>query len=137
MCLDNRARKLFVGDRRGRSYCLDVKNGVEKKRFKKPKDKKPEPSATGKRRPITEQEDQDISSLIYWGSQDKNVLFSASWDRNLYVFDDNDASAREGQLRVTIYGKNQASRQNHVDFWEDQKITATASDDGYVTLYNH
>lgn len=53
------------------------------------------------------------------------------------MFDDNDPSAREGQLRVTIYGKNQNSRQNYVDFWEDQKITATASDDGYVTLYNH
>ena len=40
MCLDERKRKLFVGDQRGRSYCLDVKNGVEKKRFKKPKDNK-------------------------------------------------------------------------------------------------
>lgn len=53
MCLDNRCRKLFVGDRRGRSYCLDVKNGVEKKRFKKPKDKKMD-AKSAKRRNMQE-----------------------------------------------------------------------------------
>ena len=136
MCLDDRFRKLFVGDQRGRSYCLDVKNGVEKKRFKKPKDNKAD-RATTKRGRSGDQEEKDISSIIYWGTDDKNCLISASWDRNLYVFDDKDATAREGQWRYTLFGKNENSRLNYVDFWSDMKITATASDDGYVTVQNH
>jgi hypothetical protein len=108
MCLDERKRKLFVGDQRGRSYCLDVKNGVEKKRFKKPKDNKID-RALAKGKKGEKQDDKDISSIIYWGSDSKdgsdkdlpskNYLISASWDKNLYVFDDNDPTAREGQFR--------------------------------------
>lgn len=40
MCMDERQRKLFVGDQRGRVYCLNVRNGIVKKRFKKPVDSK-------------------------------------------------------------------------------------------------
>lgn len=40
MCLDDRYRKLYIGDSRGRAYCLNVKNGVMTKRFKKPQDNK-------------------------------------------------------------------------------------------------
>ena len=40
MCLDDRMRKLFVGDARGRTYCLNAKNGVMTKRFRKPHDNK-------------------------------------------------------------------------------------------------
>ena len=84
ICLDERQRKLFVGDQRGRAYCIDVKNGVTKKRFKKPDDNK---KNRAKQRNV-EQQDGDISSLIYWSK--KNNLICASWDRNLYVFDDDD-----------------------------------------------
>lgn len=81
--------------------------------------------------------------MIYWGLENtgtgeeqkaKNNLICASWDRNLYVFDDNDPQAREGQYRYTLAGRKQNSRLNYVDFWPDQKTTATASDDGYVNI---
>ena len=50
-----------------------------------------------------QEEDQDVSSVVYWGG--KNCLISASWDRNLYVYDDNDCQAREGLLRYPVPGK--------------------------------
>ena len=64
-------------------------------------------------------------------------MICASWDRNIYVFDDNDASAREGQFRYDVKGRKADSRQNFVDFRKRTKCTATASDDGYVTVQNH
>ena len=53
MCLDGRNRKLFVGDQRGRIYCVNVKNGAKMKKFKKPEKSK-------------DKEKDDISSMCYW-----------------------------------------------------------------------
>ena len=55
----------------------------------------------------------------------------------MYVFDDNDPQAREGTFRYKIEGRNHNSRLNYVDFWLEQKSTATASDDGTVSIQNH
>ena len=55
----------------------------------------------------------------------------------MYVFDDNDPQAREGTYRYTLQGRHENSRVNYVDFWPEQKCTATASDDGYVNIQNH
>lgn len=118
MCLDKRFRKLYVGDQRGRAYCLDVKNGVEKKRFRKPHDNRAAQELLRKKGQEEEQQDQDITSLVYWEAADKkkNNLICASWDRNLYVFDDNDPQAREGQFRYQVAGRKSNSRLNYVDF---------------------
>jgi len=54
----------------------------------------------------------------------------------MYVYDDNDPQAREGQYRYKLEGRKANSRLNYVDFCEDTKCTATASDDGTVTVQN-
>ena len=54
----------------------------------------------------------------------------------MYVFDDADPSAREGQYRHKLDGRKHNSRFNYVDFYEQTKCTATASDDGAVYLQN-
>ena len=82
ICLDERKRKLFVGDQRGRVYCINVKSGVEMKKFKKPKEQR-------------DKEKEDISCLVYWGD-DKNNVIAASWDTVLRLYDDGDTE-REGQ----------------------------------------
>ena len=64
-------------------------------------------------------------------------MICASWDKNMYVFDDNDPQAREGTFRYEIRGRLPNSRMNYVDFWPEQKTTATASDDGFVNIQNH
>jgi hypothetical protein len=35
ICLDERKRKLFVGDSRGRIFSINIKNGAKMKKFKK------------------------------------------------------------------------------------------------------
>ena len=115
-----------------------MKNGVEKKRFRKPHDnRQAQESARRRGDQDDNQEDQDITSLVYWEAKDKNNLLCASWDRNLYVFDDNDPCAREGQFRYQVAGRKPNSRLNYVDFWPETKCTATASDDGFVSVQNH
>ena len=39
-------------------------------------------------------------------------------------------------FRYHLPGRKPNSRQNYVDFWPEMKCTATASDDGYVTVHN-
>ena len=106
-------RKLFVGDQRGRVYCINVKNGVEMKKFKKPKENR-------------DKEKEDISCLIYWGDEKNNVI-AASWDKVLRLYDDSDTE-REGQQRYKLERHTDAI--NYVDFRLEHKITASASDDG-------
>ena len=72
-----------------------MKNGVEKKRFRKPQDNRAAQEQRA-RRGEQDDQDQDITSLVYWEAKDKNNLICTSWDRNIYVFDDNDPTVREG-----------------------------------------
>lgn len=64
------------------------------------------------------------------------MLITASWDKGMRVFDDNDLEEREGALRINISDKHKEAI-NFVDFQPDEEMTATASDDGYVNLHNH
>jgi outer membrane protein assembly factor BamB len=58
MCFDKRNRKVFVGDQKGRIYCINIKNGAKMKKFKKP-------DRGGK----SSRDKEDISSLVYWSSR--------------------------------------------------------------------
>jgi WD40 repeat protein len=78
--------------------------------------------------------------MVYWTDYDHKTkkqhcnVISASWDGELCLFDDSSAD-REGSSRPTV-GKHHAAI-NFVDFNYDQKLSATASDDGEVHLHNH
>jgi hypothetical protein len=52
--LDERKRKLFVGDSRGRMFSINIKNGAKMKKFKKGEKSK-------------NKDKDDISSMFYWG----------------------------------------------------------------------
>jgi WD40 repeat protein len=87
MCFDKRQRKLFVGDQKGRIYCINVKNGAKMKKFKKPE--------RGKK------DKEDVSSMVYWYYMKEeeqtahcNVI-SGAWDGVLRLWDDNNTD-REG-----------------------------------------
>lgn len=86
ICLDERKRKLFVGDSRGRMFSINIKNGAKMKKFKKGEKSK-------------NKDKEDVSSMYYWGSQ--CVLIAASWDGNVRLFDDSDAS-EEGIKKYTM-----------------------------------
>ena len=78
--MDERKRKLFVGDQKGRLFSINIKNGAKMKKFKKSKKKKEKGGS---------KEKNDISSLYYWG--DKNILISSSWDGKVRLYDDSTA----------------------------------------------
>ena len=54
ICLDERKRKLFVGDSRGRMFSINIKNGAKMKKFKKGEKSK-------------NKDKEDIASMYYWG----------------------------------------------------------------------
>lgn len=94
--MDERNRKLFVGDQKGRTRSINIKNGQKIKSFKKV-DK------------CANKEKELISGLKYWGvgnddnggneSVIKNQIIVTSWDSSLRFFDDDDANSRFGELR--------------------------------------
>ena len=107
-----------------------MRNGIVKKRFKKPKEGN------------YDREKSDISALCYWGetpgenAPPKNLLITASWDRSMCLYDDNDVDDREGTLRDKQDQKHKDSI-NFVDFRVEHELIATCDDDGMINLYNY
>lgn len=120
ICLDERKRKLFVGDSRGRMQSINIKNGARMKKFRKggPKSKS--------------KDKEDISSLYYWG--DQTVLLAASWDGCVRLFDDAEGG-EEGEKRHTMERHKDAV--NFLDFKEEEQICASCGDDGIIFIFNY
>ena len=119
ICMDERKRKLFVGDQKGRLFSINIKNGAKMKKFKKSKKK-------------GLKDKDDISSLYYWG--DKNILISSSWDGKVRLYDDSTAD-QEGSKRYTM--KKHKDSVNFIDFKLSHSLCASCSDDGTIVIYNY
>ena len=117
--LDERKRKLFVGDQKGRLFSINIKNGAKMKKFKKSKKRG--------------REKEDISCLYYWGDK-RNILVSASWDGKVRLYDDSTAD-QEGSKRYTM--KKHKDSVNFLDFKPAHQLCASCSDDGSVVVYNY
>jgi len=120
ICLDERKRKLFVGDSRGHIQSINIKNGARMKKFKKegPKSKS--------------KDKEDISSLYYWGAQ--TMLLAASWDGNVRLYDDKQ-SGEEGDWRWTMDRHTDAV--NYLDFRNEEQLCASCGDDGVIFVFNY
>lgn len=112
ICLDERKRKLFVGDSRGRLFTINIKNGAKGKKFKKG-DK------------ARNKDKEDISALYYWGSQ--SVLMAASSDGFVRLYDDGDAS-EEGIKKYTM--EKHRDSVTCLDFKNEEQLCASCGDDG-------
>jgi len=85
--------------------------------------------------------DQDQDSVI------KNQLILTSWDKEMYLFDDDDAESRTGEQRSQPTKRHKGAI-NFLDFKmiapinagpnakATQGLIATASDDGQIIIYN-
>lgn len=113
ICLDDRNRKLFVGDSKGRVFSINIKNGAKMKKF---------PKHSG-----------DVSSLYYWGDK-KNIIISSSWDKIVRLSDDSTADA-EGEPRYTM--DKHKNSVNFIHFQPRNNLCASCSDDGTVIIYNY
>ena len=86
-------------------------------------------------------DDQDQDSVI------KNQLILTSWDKEMYLFDDDDAESRTGEQRSQPTKRHKGAI-NYLDFKmiapinsgpnskPTQGLIATASDDGQIIIYN-
>lgn len=112
MCLDERKRKLFVGNCKGQVFSINIKNGAHMKKF--------------------EEHEADVSSLYYWG--EKTILLSASWDKYVRLSDDS-TSKPEGTTRYNMDKHKKAV--NYIDFKPSHTLCASCSDDETVIIYNY
>lgn len=123
ICMDERKRKLFVGDQKGRLFSINIKNGARMKKFRKSKKKKDKGGSKDK---------NDISALYYWG--EKNILISSSWDGRVRLYDDSTAD-QEGCKRYSM--KKHKESVNFIDFKQSHSLCASCSDDGSIVIYNY
>lgn len=110
--MDQRKRKLFVGNCKGEVFSINIKNGAHMKSFDNHK--------------------ADVSSLYYWG--EKNILLSASWDHMVRLSDDS-TSKPEGTERYPM--EKHKAAVNFIDFKLSGSLCATCSDDESVIIYNY
>ena len=111
ICMDNRQRKVFVGDQKGRVFSINIKNGARMKKFKRHK--------------------EDSSCLFYW--EKGNRLMSCSWDGIINVHDDSTAD-QKGLCRSEF--KQHKKAINFLDFDRHQTLLASCSDDETIILTN-
>ena len=101
-----------------------------------------------------DKEKEFISSIAYWGfippknegdeAVSKNTLLTGSWDSIQRVYDDMDPDEKLGKLREpidrhsrTVGNKNVTHPINFLDLKPELSMTASASEDGTVVLWNH
>ncbi|OMJ84317.1 hypothetical protein SteCoe_14603 [Stentor coeruleus] len=109
--LDNKKRKLFLGDSKGRVLTFKVKNGSKIKKFKK--------------------HGGEVTSLIFWS--DSKYLISSSWDHKVHVHDDSQGGEK-GSIRFDQI--KHRGIVNSIDMKEEGKQLASCSDDGTILITN-
>jgi WD40 repeat protein len=109
--LDNKRRKLFLGDSKGRVLTFKVKNGTKIKKFKK--------------------HAGEVTCLLFWS--ELRYLISASWDRKVKVHDDS-RGGDKGTIRFDQIKHNDIV--NAIDLKEKGKYLASCSDDCTVLITN-
>ena len=109
--LDNKQRKLFVGDSKGRVLTFKVKNGMKIKKFKK--------------------HAGEVTCLLFW--EDAKFLISSSWDRKVTIHDDS-RGGEKGAIRFDQIRHSDIV--NSIDLHEEGIYLASSSDDGTILLTN-
>jgi WD40 repeat protein len=109
--LDNKKRKLFLGDSKGRVLTFKVKNGTKIKKFKR--------------------HGGEVTSLLFL--PEFKYLVSCSWDRKVHVHDDSEGGEK-GSIRFDQIKHKDIV--NSIDLKAKGKYLASCSDDGTILITN-
>lgn len=109
--LDNKKRKLYLGDSKGRVLTFKVKNGTKIKEFKT--------------------HGGEVTSLLFL--PDFKYLISCSWDRKVHVHDDSEGGEK-GNIRFDQIKHKDIV--NSIDLKSKGKYLASCSDDMSVVITN-
>ena len=132
-CLDSRKRKVFVGDSKGRIYCINIKNGARMKKLQRYKDQ------------VTKDQ---VTSLVYWApgedneggpdnakaSDDSKRVIASFKSEIVRVHDDmsNDPKTIRYEMKTHLKGK----AVNSLALRKKTGIIASAGDDKQVVIMN-
>lgn len=111
LIMDDKFRKMYIGDSQGHVFTFKIKNGAKIKEFK--------------------QHTGEITSLLFW--PEFKFLISTSWDHRVRVHDDS-KSDDFGLLRFDKIRHNDIA--NNVDLKLKSKLIGSCSDDGTILLTN-
>ena len=117
MCLDERKRKLLIGDVGGRIYCINIKNGARMKKFEKHENEKFEP--------------EQITDISYWKTEPDPKVVSASKGTTVKVSDD---STSDYKCRYKMESHTQTV--NALALNKEHGMIASCSDDGSIVIMN-
>ena len=117
--LDNRQRKLFVGDAEGRIFTVNIKNGAKMKKF--------------------ERHHKMITDLLYWASasvendKDKDIrrIVSISRESNVHIHDEDSVDPHKS-VRYTM--KQHLKSCNSLSLKKGSDLIASCSDDGVIVV---
>ena len=122
VCLDDRQRKIIIGDHIGFVGVYDYLNGADLKWFNYTDHSRPGPDRA---------HGQVVSSLVY--CSDHKVVISASWDRTVCVHDERVADT--GILLRTMTGGHAADITT-LAYSRYLSMIASGSSDGYICLWD-
>lgn len=112
LCLDDRARKIIVGDHDGHVTVLKYANGALMKRL--------EPHA------------REVSALVY--SVSRKCVISASWDRTILLQDEMDPDA--AKLVKAFDGAPHRADITRLALRQDESLLASVASDGTVRVWD-
>ncbi|CAG9329654.1 unnamed protein product [Blepharisma stoltei] len=111
LIMDDKYRKMYIGDSQGHVYTFKIKNGARIKEFK--------------------QHTGEVTNLLFW--PEYKYLISTSWDCRVRVHDDS-KSDDLGILRFDKIKHNDIV--NSVDLKQKSRLIGSCSDDGSILLTN-
>eukprot|EP00743_Colponemidia_sp_Colp-15_P010004 GILK01010980.1.p1 GENE.GILK01010980.1~~GILK01010980.1.p1 ORF type:complete len:1243 (+),score=229.20 GILK01010980.1:96-3824(+) len=112
VCMDQRQRKLFVGDSQGGVCCLNLVNGAVMKRFS--------PHAT------------DVSCIAYW--QHAKRLVSVAWNATVHIHEEENELSSLSTIKMEM--RHHAEDCTGCALSNELEVMATCSVDGNVMVYD-
>lgn len=140
-CLDDRERKLFLGDTNGNIISINVRNGARLREFKSH-----EKGANPNRR--------IVSDLAYFAHKNTKLLVSSSQSSSIMIHDDSESDPNKSRSNEMAHHKKQVNfltiksttlsekdKEKEKDKDEDSfnsldGVLASSSDDGSIILTN-
>lgn len=139
-CLDDRQRKLFLGDTDGKIFAINVRNGAKLRDFT--------PHKQGKRRHLENDKKKSpmITDLAYYADKDTKILVSASQANSLMIHDDSESDPDKSRNNEMSHHKKSVVSlsikkkvegvEERSNLWNLDGVVASSSEDCSILLTN-
>jgi len=138
-CLDDRERKLFLGDSFGNIFAINVRNGAKLRDFT------PHESTKKKHFDGEHKKYPAITDLAYFANGESKILVSSSHANSLMIHDDsesdpdksrNNEMSHHKKLITSLSIKEATDEERDRNFWSLDGVVASCSEDSSILLTN-